>query len=156
REGRTVMGNILAVIGGSGLYDVSDLESVGEVRGDTPLRAANDSFVRGRAQGTRTTMLFFPPPGRGPPRSPSGINYRANICALKLLGATCILSVSAVGSMREEIAPGNLVVVDQLIDLTKRRASTFFDDGVAAHVAFADPICPVMAGAVYEAAQTTS
>src|SRR5262249_53015814 len=102
-----------------------------------------------------TTMLFLPRHGRGHRFSPSDINYRANLCALKKLGATHVLSVSAVGSMQESIAPGDLVVVDQFIDLTKRRASTFFDDGVAAHVSFADPVCPIMSKAVYEAALTT-
>jgi 5'-methylthioadenosine phosphorylase len=97
-------------------------------------------------------VLFLPRHGRGHRHPPSAINYRANICALKMLGATHVLSVSAVGSMREEIAPGDVVVVDQFIDLTKRRASTYFDENVAAHVAFADPVCPILAAAVHEAA----
>src|SRR5262245_47871595 len=100
-------------------------------------------------------MLFLPRHGRGHRFSPSTINYRANICALKLLGATHVLSVSAVGSMREHIAPGDLVVVDQFIDLTKRRASTFFDEGIVAHVPFGDPVCPLMAAAVHQAAVAT-
>ena len=150
------MGGILAVVGGSGLYDIEGLERVEEVRMATPFGAPSDAIVRGRIAGTATTLLFLPRHGRGHSLSPSAINYRANICALKMLGATHLLSVSAVGSMREEIAPGDLVVVDQFIDLTKRRDSTFFDAGIAAHVAFADPVCPIMAAAVYEAASATS
>jgi 5'-methylthioadenosine phosphorylase len=146
---------VLAVIGGSGLYDAGDLEAPEEVRVHTPFGAPSDAVVRGKLRGTDTTMLFLPRHGRGHRTSPSAINYRANVCALKLLGATHVLSVSAVGSMREEIAPGDLVVVDQFIDLTKRRVSTFFDEGIAAHVPFAAPVCPIMAAATYEAAKTT-
>lgn len=146
---------VLAVIGGSGLYDPEFLEDVEEVRLATPFGPPSDAVLRGRARGTGTTMLFLPRHGRGHRLHPSEINYRANLCALKMLGATCVLSVSAVGSMREEIAPGDLVVVDQFIDLTKRRASTFFGDGVVAHVPFADPVCPVMAAAVHDAAVAT-
>jgi len=149
------MSGTLAVIGGSGLYVVDDLESVEEVWVPTPYGAPSDAILRGRVKGTDTTLLFLSRHGRGHRVSPSDINYRANICALKLLGATHLLSVSAVGSMREEIAPGDLVVIDQLIDLTKRRASTFFDGGIAAHVSFADPICPILAAAVYDAATST-
>jgi 5'-methylthioadenosine phosphorylase len=149
------MGGVLAIIGGSGLYGVEDLENVEEVRVATPYGSPSDAIVRGRFAGTDTTMLFLSRHGRGHRYSPSNINYRANICALKMLGATHVLSVSAVGSMREEIAPGDLVVVDQFIDLTKRRASTFFDEGVVAHVAFGDPVCPIMADAIYKAASTT-
>ncbi len=147
--------NVLGLIGGSGLYDVEMLEDPEEVRVATPFGAPSDAIIRGRMKGTDTTVLFLPRHGRGHRIPPSSINYRANICALKLLGATHVLSVSAVGSMRESIAPGDLVVVDQFIDLTKRRVSTFFGDRVAAHMSFADPVCPVLAGALYEAAKTT-
>ena len=145
----------LAVLGGSGLYDVESLDHVEELHVSTPYGAPSDAIVRGRMKGTETTVLFLPRHGRGHRHPPSGIPYRANLCALKMLGATHVLSVSAVGSMREEIAPGDLVAVDQFIDLTKHRASTFFDGidgGVAAHVAFADPVCPIMAEAVFTAA----
>jgi 5'-methylthioadenosine phosphorylase len=147
---------VLAIIGGSGLYEMGWLEDVEEVSVSTPFGLPSDAVLRGRVRGGDTTVLFLPRHGRGHRFSPSTINYRANLCALKMLGATHVLSVSAVGSMREEIAPGDLVVVDQFIDLTKRRASTFFDDGAAAHVPFADPVCPVMASAVYEAARTSA
>jgi 5'-methylthioadenosine phosphorylase len=146
------MSGTLAVLGGSGLYVVDDLESVEEVWVSTPFGSPSDAVLRGRVKGTDTTLLFLSRHGRGHRLSPSDVNYRANICALKILGATHLLSVSAVGSMREEIAPGDLVVIDQLVDLTKRRASTFFDGGIAAHVSFADPICPFMADAVFDAA----
>lgn len=149
------MSAVLGVIGGSGLYDMEDLEGPEEVSVSTPFGSPSDTIVRGRFKGTDTTALMLPRHGRGHRHSPSTINYRANICALKMLGATHVLSVSAVGSMKEEIAPGDLVVVDQFIDLTKRRASTFFDEGVVGHVPFADPVCPIMAAAVYEAAQST-
>jgi 5'-methylthioadenosine phosphorylase len=142
----------LAVIGGSGLYDVESLEHVEELHISTPYGAPSDAILRGRMKGTDTTLLFLPRHGRGHRHPPSGIPYRANVCALKTLGATHVLSVSAVGSMREEIAPGDLVAVDQFIDLTKHRASSFFDADVAAHVAFAEPVCPILQAAVFEAA----
>ncbi len=149
------MAAVLAVIGGSGLYDVEALETPEEVRVTTPFGEPSDAIARGRFKGTDTIGLFLPRHGRGHRFSPTDINYRANICALKMLGATHVLSVSAVGSMKEEIAPGDLVVIDQFIDLTKRRASTFFEDGIVGHVSFADPVCPIMAGAIYDAAQAT-
>jgi 5'-methylthioadenosine phosphorylase len=145
----------LAIIGGSGLYDIEGLTGVERVDVDTPYGKPSDTIVKASLEGADTTLLFLPRHGRGHRLSPSTINYRANLCALKKLGATHVLSVSAVGSMREEIAPGDLVVVDQFIDLTKHRKSTFFDEGVAAHVSFADPVCPVMHRAVVEAARTT-
>lgn len=150
------MSSVLAVIGGSGLYDVDELEGVEEINVPTPFGPPSDAIARGRFKGTDTIGLFLPRHGRGHRHSPSTINYRANICALKMLGATHIMSVSAVGSMKEQIAPGDLVVVDQFIDLTKRRASTFFDEGIVGHIPFADPICPVMASALHAAASTTS
>jgi 5'-methylthioadenosine phosphorylase len=149
------MGGVLAVIGGSGLYDVEALEGVEERWVQTPYGAPSDAVLAGRMKGTDTTVLFLPRHGRGHRVPPSSINYRANIYALKTLGATHVLSVSAVGSMKEAIAPGDLVVVDQFIDLTRRRVSTFFDDRLAAHVSFADPVCPIMAAAVHAAAKTT-
>jgi 5'-methylthioadenosine phosphorylase len=143
---------VLGVIGGSGLYDVENLEAVEEVDVPTPYGFPSDSIVRGRLRGTDTTVLLLPRHGRGHRHPPSGINYRANICALKMLGASCLLSVSAVGSMKEDIAPGDIVVVDQFIDLTKCRIGSFFADHAAAHVAFADPVCPCLARALFSAA----
>ncbi|MFP6683156.1 MAG: S-methyl-5'-thioadenosine phosphorylase [Polyangiaceae bacterium] len=147
------MSHCLAVIGGSGLYDIDGIENVEELVVDTPYGAPSDAVRRATISGSDATLLFLPRHGRGHRIPPHAINYRANICALKMLGASHVLSISATGSMKESIAPGDLVVVDQFIDLTKRRISTFFDEGVAAHVAFAEPICPVLAEALKGAAR---
>ncbi len=149
----TDMNPVLAVIGGSGVYAIEDLDGVEEVEVDTPFGPPSDVVLRGRDKASGVTLLFLPRHGRGHRLSPSDINYRANICALKKLGATHLVSVSAVGSMREEIAPGDLVLVDQFLDFTKRRVSTFFDGGIVGHVAFADPVCPDLTRAVAMAAQ---
>jgi 5'-methylthioadenosine phosphorylase len=138
--------NVLAVIGGSGLYDIPGLTEVEEVRVSTPFGPPSDAIVRGRLGGT--TLLFLPRHARGHRIPP----HRANICALKKLGATQLVSISAVGSMKEAIAPGEFVVVDQFIDLTKGRTSTFFDDGLVGHVAFADPVCAELSAALGDAA----
>jgi 5'-methylthioadenosine phosphorylase len=143
----------LAVIGGSGLYALTGISNAEEIAVETPYGPPSDKIVRGKLGST--TMLFLPRHGRGHKIPPSAINYRANICALKKLGATHVVSVSATGSMKESIGPGQLVIVDQFIDLTKRRVSTFFDEGVAAHVAMADPVCPLLAAAVAAAAEKT-
>lgn len=147
------MSQVLGIIGGSGLYEIEGLEDVEHVRQATPYGDPSDAIVRGRLGDT--TLLFLPRHGKGHRIPPSAINYRANVCALKMLGATQVLSVSAVGSMKEEIRPGDLVVVDQFIDLTKRRISTFFDEGAVAHVSMADPVCPNLAKALSEAAEAT-
>ncbi|HMJ51014.1 MAG TPA: S-methyl-5'-thioadenosine phosphorylase [Polyangiaceae bacterium] len=141
----------LAVIGGSGLYALSGLAGADEIAVETPYGPPSDRVMRGMLGST--TMLFLPRHGRGHRIAPGDINYRANICALKKLGATHVVSVSAVGSMKESILPGQLVIVDQFIDLTKRRASTFFDEGIAAHVSMADPVCPLLAAATASAAE---
>ncbi len=130
--------NVLAVISGSGLYDMDALTEVDEVLMETPFGPPSDAIVRGRLGDT--AMLFLPRHGRGHRIAPHQINFRANICALKMLGATHLVSVSAVGSLKEDIAPGDFVVVDQFVDLTKRRLSTFFEDGLVGHVGFADPV----------------
>jgi 5'-methylthioadenosine phosphorylase len=147
------MGYVLGVIGGSGLYQMPGLEDVEEIDVETPWGSPSDAVIKGRLG--ETTLLFLPRHGRGHRIPPSAINFRANLWALKTLGATHVLSVSAVGSLREEIAPGDLVVVDQFIDRTQRRAGTFFDEGFAAHVSMADPVCPMLARAVTEAARQT-
>jgi 5'-methylthioadenosine phosphorylase len=143
--------NVLAIIGGSGLYDIPGLVDVEEVRAQTPYGPPSDTIVRGRL--TSTTLLFLPRHGRGHGIPPHKINARANICALKKLGATHLVSVSAVGSMKEGIAPGDFVVVDQFIDLTKGRTSTFFGDGLVGHVGFADPVCADLSDALARAAE---
>jgi 5'-methylthioadenosine phosphorylase len=145
--------NVLAVIGGSGLYRIDGLEAVEEIDVSTPFGPPSDVVVRGRLG--ETTLLFLPRHGRGHRIAPHGIDYRANICALKKLGATHLLSVSAVGSMREDIAPGDFVVVDQFVDLTKRRIGTFFEDGIVAHVGFADPVCADLARSLGTAAEAS-
>jgi 5'-methylthioadenosine phosphorylase len=143
-------GAVLGVVGGSGLYEIEGLTGVEEVRVETPYGPPSDAVVRGRLGDT--TLLFLPRHGRGHRVAPHEINFRANVCALKKLGATHLVSISAVGSMREDIAPGDFVVADQLVDLTKRRVSTFFEDGVVGHVGFADPVCRALSGALGDSA----
>jgi 5'-methylthioadenosine phosphorylase len=143
-------GPCLGVIGGSGLYELEGLVEHTELSVDTPFGPPSDVLVKGKLGDT--TLLFLPRHGRGHRFPPHGINYRANVCALKMSGATHLLSVSAVGSMKEHIAPGHVVIPDQFIDLTKRRVSTFFEEGLVAHVGFADPVCEHLAGALADAA----
>src|SRR5580704_2060884 len=143
---------VLGVIGGSGLYEIEGLVGVEEVVVDTPFGPPSDAVVRGRLGDT--TLLFLPRHGRGHRLAPHEIPFRANVCALKKLGATHLISISAVGSMKEAIAPGDFVVVDQLVDLTKRRPSTFFEDGLVGHVGFADPVCDHLSEALAIAAES--
>ena len=131
----------IGVIGGSGLYDMEGVENLEEVQVDTPFGRPSDALRIGELNGA--PVAFLPRHGRGHRLNPSEINYRANIWALRKLGVDFILSVSAVGSMREDIEPGQLVLVDQFIDRTRgMRAHTFFDAGCVAHVGFGQPICP--------------
>jgi 5'-methylthioadenosine phosphorylase len=132
----------VGVIGGSGLYDIEGLKGVREVRVRTPFGAPSDAIIVGMLEGIG--VAFLARHGRGHRLNPSEINYRANIYALKSLGVTRVISVSAVGSMKESIHPGDVVVPDQFIDLTKKRASTFFEGGIVAHVAFGEPVCPAL------------
>jgi 5'-methylthioadenosine phosphorylase len=142
----------LGVIGGSGLYELEGLTDVEEVALTTPFGPPSDSIFAGKLGDTR--LLFLPRHGRGHRIPPHRINYRANVLALKMAGAEQILSVSAVGSMKEDIHPGEMVVVDQFIDRTRHRVDTFFDDdGVVAHVEFAHPIDEQLAGALTEASK---
>lgn len=140
----------LGVIGGSGIYAIDGLEGVEEQNISTPYGDPSGPLIRGSYGDT--DLLFLPRHGKGHPIPPHRINYRANICALKQAGATHVVSLSAVGSMKEEIVPGEAVVVDQFIDLTKARNSTFFDE-VTAHVSLADPICADLAKALGDAAE---
>lgn len=132
-------GHVVGVIGGSGLYDMDGLEQVREVALSTPFGAPSDAYVTGVLDGV--SMVFLPRHGRGHRINPSEINSRANLWGMKKLGVSRILSVSAVGSMREDIEPGHFVLIDQFIDRTRHRPDTFFEDGCVAHVMFADPIC---------------
>jgi 5'-methylthioadenosine phosphorylase len=143
---------IVGVIGGTGLYEMEGVEDLEEVRVETPFGDPSDAILRGRMHGT--TLLFLPRHGRGHRLSPSRIPYRANVFALKTLGAEWIVSVSAVGSLKEEIHPGDVIVVDQFIDLTRLRAGTFFDEGIVAHVEFADPVCGALAARLREASRS--
>jgi 5'-methylthioadenosine phosphorylase len=145
------MSHVLGVLGGSGLYEMEGLRGLEELAIETPYGSPSDVLVRGTLEGG-TALVFLPRHGRGHRVPPHQINYRANVCALKKAGATHLVSVSAVGSMKEEIEPGHLVVPDQFIDLTKKRITTFFEDGVAGHVPFADPVCPLLATALGAAA----
>jgi len=140
----------VGVIGGSGLYEMAGLEQLERVSVATPFGAPSDEYVCGTLAGTR--LIFLPRHGRGHRLLPTEVNYRANIFGLKQLGAEWIIAVGAVGSLREEIRPGHLVVPDQLIDRTTQRPSTFFGNGIVAHVAFADPFCPVLGQALIAAA----
>lgn len=130
----------IGIIGGSGLYEMEGLERVRELRVSTPFGRPSDALVLGTIDGVR--VAFLARHGRGHRLTPTEINYRANIYALKSVGVSRVMSVSAVGSMKETIKPGHLVLPNQFIDLTKQRIGTFFGRGVVAHVAFAEPICP--------------
>jgi 5'-methylthioadenosine phosphorylase len=132
--------HVIGVLGGSGLYEIEGLEDVREVALATPFGEPSDRYVTGVLDGVR--MVFLPRHGRGHRISPTEINFRANLWGMKKLGVTRIVSLSAVGSMREDIAPGDFVVIDQFFDRTRHRPDTFFGDGVVAHVMFADPVCP--------------
>ncbi|MEO0326550.1 MAG: S-methyl-5'-thioadenosine phosphorylase [Myxococcota bacterium] len=142
----------VGVIGGSGLYAMEALENTEEHTVRTTFGEPSDVIVSGTLAGQR--FLFLPRHGRGHRIPPHQINYRANLLALKALGAEQIISVSAVGSMREEIAPGHMVLPDQFIDRTRSRANTFFEDvGVVAHVELAEPVDAALQGALHAAAE---
>jgi len=141
----------VGVIGGSGLYEMDGISSIREVRVDTPFGSPSDSFVVGELSGRR--VAFLPRHARGHRLMPTNVPFRANIFALKAMGASAVISVSAVGSLQEEIKPLDMVVPDQIIDRTRQRASTFFDDGLVVHVAMADPFCATLSGMVLECAR---
>ena len=140
----------LAVIGGSGLYELPGIEDVEPVRCRTPFGDPSDELMRGRLGDV--WVIFLPRHGRGHRHLPTEINFRANIFALKQLGAEWLVSVGAVGSLREHLPPGAVVVPDQFIDRTVSRPSTFFGRGIVAHVSLADPVCPVLSATVATAA----
>ena len=143
--------NTVGVIGGSGLYDMEGLEEVQRTRVATPFGDPSDEYVTGVLNGVR--MVFLPRHGRGHRYLPSEVNYRANIYGMKKLGVKRIISVSAVGSLKDAIAPGHIVIPDQFIDRTKGiRKDTFFGDGIVAHAGFADPVCSSLSDTLYSAA----
>lgn len=140
----------LGVIGGSGLYDIDGLENPEWVSIDTPWGKPSDDILFAELGGVK--LRFLPRHGRGHPLSPSDVNYRANIDAMKRAGCTDILSLSAVGSLKEEYAPGDFVIADQFIDRTFKREKSFFGKGLVAHVSMADPVCKRLAGMAGDAA----
>ncbi len=137
-----------AVIGGSGFYRMEAFEETEELFLDTPFGKPSDAIITGRLDGV--PMAFLPRHGRGHLLLPSELPYRANIYALKMLGVEFVISISAVGSLREELKPLDVVIPDQFFDRTRGRTaeSTFFGDGIVAHVTFADPVCPVLCDAL--------
>ncbi len=139
----------IGVIGGSGLYEMDGLTAVRKVRLATPFGKPSDEYLIGTLHGRR--VAFLPRHGRGHRIMPSDINYRANIYGMKLLGVERIISVSAVGSMQEEIRPGDIVIPDQFYDHTKHRRSSFFGSGVVAHAGMADPVCRDLCALLIEA-----
>ena len=132
--------NKIGIIGGSGLYEIDGLSDIREIDIETPFGYPSASLITGRLGNAE--MVFLPRHGRGHTLLPAEINFRANIHAMKQLGVQRILSISAVGSMKEEIKPGDMVIVDQFIDRTSGRPATFFGDGIVAHIPFAEPVCP--------------
>lgn len=139
----------IGIIGGSGLYTMSGLTGTREVRVKTPFGEPSDAVAVGTLEGKR--VAFLARHGRGHRILPSEINYRANVYAMKLLGVEQIISVSAVGSLKEDLRPGEFLVPDQFFDRTKNRLSTFFGDGLVAHVAFAHPTCGQLSGVLADA-----
>src|SRR6202789_2146427 len=139
----------LGIIGGSGLYHMAGLTDTREVRVRTPFGDPSDRIVVGTLEGR--TVAFLSRHGRGHRLSPSELNYRANIYAMKSLGVERIISLSAVGSLKEEHRPLDFVIPDQFFDRTRGRISTFFGEGLVAHISFADPICPQLAETVASA-----
>lgn len=142
---------IVGIIGGSGLYELEGLRDVKEEVISTPFGDPSDSFIIGYLDNVK--MIFLPRHGRGHRILPSEINFRANIYGMKKLGAQWIVSVSAVGSMKEHLKPGHIVIPDQFFDRTRSRINTFFGEGIAAHVSFAEPVCPVLSECLYIASR---
>ncbi len=143
----------IGIIGGSGLYELEEMSDVRWRSVRTPFGDPSDDYCVGTFDGRR--VIFLPRHGRGHKLTPSELNFRANIWGLKSLGAEWVLSVSAVGSMKETIHPLDLVIPDQFFDATKRRISSFFGDGIVAHVGMADPVCGVLAATLAKAARAT-
>ena len=144
---------VIGVIGGSGLYEMAGLDDLKEETVSTPFGEPSDVYLTGVMNGVK--MVFLPRHGRGHRLLPSEVNYRANIYGMKKLGVEQIISVSAVGSLKEEIVPGHIVIPDQFIDRTKGvRKDTFFGNGVVAHVGFADPVCACLSATLEKAAKS--
>ena len=148
----TASESVIGVIGGSGIYDIEGLSNTRWEGVSSPFGEPSDELLFGDVEGQR--MVFLPRHGRGHKLPPDGVNYRANIDALKHSGVTDILSLSAVGSLREELSPGTFVLVDQFIDRTIQRDKSFFGPGLVAHVSMAHPVCARLGGALEAAAET--
>jgi len=138
----------IGIIGGSGLYEMEELKDVEHVSMKTPFGTPSDAYVIGTLAGIR--VAFLSRHGRGHRLSPSELNFRANIYGFKKLGVARLISVTAVGSLKDNIRPLDIVVPDQFFDCTKTRSGTFFGNGLVAHIAFADPVCPELAQLVYK------
>jgi 5'-methylthioadenosine phosphorylase len=143
----------IGVIGGSGLYHIEGLTDVQETKIKTPFGEPSDAILLGNLEGIE--VAFLPRHGRGHRISPTEVPSRANIYALKSLGVERIISVSAVGSLKEHFKPMDIVIPDQIIDRTRNRVNTFFGRGIVGHITFADPFCPVLSDILYESAQKT-
>ena len=142
----------VGIIGGSGLYNLKELDKVNNIQMDTPFGKPSSDFLTGEVHDI--PVVFIPRHGIGHVLLPTEIPFRANIWGLKKLGVTHLISVGAVGSLKEEIIPGHIVFPDQFIDLTRHRTSTFFGNGVVAHVQFGDPVCPKLSEKLVQSAQT--
>lgn len=143
---------LIGIIGGSGLYNIEGIKDIQSVSVDTPFGKPSDSFTVGTLEGRQ--VAFLPRHGKGHTILPSELNFRANIYAMKKLGAGHIIAVSAVGSMKEEIKPLDIVIPDQFFDRTRGRVSTFFGEGIVGHVSFADPVCGTLADKLHQAAKS--
>ena len=142
----------VGIIGGSGLYNLKELDKVNNIHIDTPFGKPSSDFLTGELHDI--PVVFIPRHGIGHVLLPTEIPFRANIWGLKKLGVTHLISVGAVGSLKEDIIPGHIVFPDQFIDLTRHRTSTFFGNGVVAHVQFGDPVCPKLSEKLVQSAQT--
>ena len=141
----------IGVIGGSGLYDIEGMTDIEEVNIDTPFGKPSDAIITGRLEGVG--IAFLPRHGRGHHILPGEVPSRANIYALKSLGVEHIIASCSAGSFKKEIEPGHLLIPDQLIDRTRGRVSSFFGEGIVAHIPFADPFCPALSQVLYESAK---
>lgn len=142
----------IGIIGGSGLYNIEGITDVENVEVDTPFGKPSDQYITGALEGK--SIVFLPRHGKSHSILPGELNFRANIYGMKKLGVERIIAVSAVGSMKEEIKPLDIVIPDQFIDRTRGRIGTFFGDGIVGHVSLADPVCSILAKDLYEAAKT--
>ncbi len=143
----------IGIIGGSGVYEMESLQDVQEIWLDTPFGPPSDAYIVGTLAGER--VAFLARHGRGHRIMPGELNSRANIWGFKKLGVERLISITACGSMKEEYAPGHIVIPDQIFDRTRGRPLTFFGNGIVVHISFADPFCPELSQAVYEAVQET-